>query len=94
MEEILKRRKRKRATEERNTSLPQTFSYKKPKGQYAAKAITSLCQTDIIRGAVQTVQDGGTTIFILTQGWTDFGWCSGRGTILWGGGWCWANLAI
>ena len=60
MEEILKRRKRKSARPKKETPrVPQTFSYKKPKGQYAAKAITSLCQTDIIRGAVQTVQDGG-----------------------------------
>ena len=38
---------------------PQKFSYKKPESQETSKAITSLCQTDIIRGAVQIVQEGG-----------------------------------
>ena len=38
---------------------PQKFSYKKPESQETAKAITSLCQTDIIRGAVQIVKEGG-----------------------------------
>ena len=38
---------------------PQKFSYRKPENQETPKAITSLCQTDIIRGAVQVVQEGG-----------------------------------
>jgi mannose-6-phosphate isomerase-like protein (cupin superfamily) len=38
---------------------PQTFSYRKPAGQQQAKAIVSLCQTDIIRGAVQVIREGG-----------------------------------
>ena len=38
---------------------PQKFSYAKPDGQNTAKAIVSLCQTDIIRGAVQIVTEGG-----------------------------------
>jgi mannose-6-phosphate isomerase-like protein (cupin superfamily) len=38
---------------------PQTFRYVKPQGQNQAKAIVSLCQTDIIRGAVQVIREGG-----------------------------------
>lgn len=38
---------------------PQTFKYEKPAGQTRAKAIVSLCQTDIIRGAVQVIREGG-----------------------------------
>jgi mannose-6-phosphate isomerase-like protein (cupin superfamily) len=38
---------------------PQTFRYVKPTGQEKAKAIVSLCQTDIIRGAVQVIREGG-----------------------------------
>ena len=38
---------------------PQTFSYAKPDGQESGKAIVSLCQTDIIRGAVQVLKEGG-----------------------------------
>ena len=38
---------------------PQKFSYRKPESQETAKAITALCQTDIIRGAVQIVKEGG-----------------------------------
>ena len=37
----------------------QIFRYEKPAGQATAKAIVSLCQTDIIRGAVQVVREGG-----------------------------------
>lgn len=38
---------------------PQKFSFKKPEHQEAGKAIVSLCQTDIIRGAVQVLKEGG-----------------------------------
>ena len=38
---------------------PQKFRYTKPDHQDTGKAITSLCQTDIIRGAVQTLKEGG-----------------------------------
>ncbi|MEK9647393.1 MAG: hypothetical protein VW547_17790 [Alphaproteobacteria bacterium] len=38
---------------------PQKFSYTKPDGQETDKAIVSLCQTDIIRGAVQVLREGG-----------------------------------
>jgi mannose-6-phosphate isomerase-like protein (cupin superfamily) len=38
---------------------PQKFSYQKPEQQESGKAIVSLCQTDIIRGAVQVVKEGG-----------------------------------
>lgn len=38
---------------------PQKFAYVKPEGQTAGKGIVSLCQTDIIRGAVQIVREGG-----------------------------------
>ncbi len=38
---------------------PQTFKYQKPPAQDTAKAIVGLCQTDIIRGAVQVIKQGG-----------------------------------
>ena len=38
---------------------PQTFKYEKPSDQSQAKGIVSLCQTDIIRGAVQVIREGG-----------------------------------
>lgn len=38
---------------------PQKFSYTKPDHQESGKAIVSLCQTDIIRGAVQVLKEGG-----------------------------------
>ena len=37
----------------------QKFSFAKPEHQESGKAIVSLCQTDIIRGAVQVVKEGG-----------------------------------
>lgn len=37
---------------------PQTFRYDKPESQGSGKAIVRLCQTDIIRGAVQVVKKG------------------------------------
>ncbi len=38
---------------------PRTFKYEKPASQDSAKAIVGLCQTDIIRGAVQVVKESG-----------------------------------
>jgi mannose-6-phosphate isomerase-like protein (cupin superfamily) len=38
---------------------PATFKYAKPDSQDSAKAIVGLCQTDIIRGAVQVIKEGG-----------------------------------
>ncbi len=38
---------------------PTTFKYDKPAAQETAKAIVGLCQTDIIRGAVQVIKQGG-----------------------------------
>ncbi len=38
---------------------PLKFSYTKPMRQETDKAIVSLCQTDIIRGAVQVLRAGG-----------------------------------
>lgn len=38
---------------------PQKFAYVKPSSQNTGKGIVSLCQTDIIRGAVQIVREGG-----------------------------------
>ena len=38
---------------------PQKFGYKKPEGLQTGKSIVSLCQTDIIRGAVQILKEGG-----------------------------------
>ena len=38
---------------------PQKFAYVKPSSRIGGKSIVSLCQTDIIRGAVQVVSEGG-----------------------------------
>ena len=38
---------------------PQKFGFTKPPAQEAGKAIVSLCQTDILRGAVQVLKEGG-----------------------------------
>ncbi len=38
---------------------PQTFKYDKPPAQESAKAIVGLGQTDILRGAVQVIREGG-----------------------------------
>lgn len=38
---------------------PQKFSYQKPDNLESGKSIVSLCQTDIIRGAVQVLKEGG-----------------------------------
>ena len=59
MAETATRPARKLARASRAPRAPQKFSYVKPDGQQTAKAIVSLCQTDIIRGAVQVVQEGG-----------------------------------
>ena len=38
---------------------PRAFKYEKPPSQETAKAIVGLGQTDIIRGAVQVIKEGG-----------------------------------
>ena len=38
---------------------PQKFRYQKPTDIVSGKSIMSLCQTDIIRGAVQVLKEGG-----------------------------------
>ncbi len=38
---------------------PRTFKYEKPPTKETAKEIVGLCQTDIIRGAVQVIKEGG-----------------------------------
>ena len=38
---------------------PRTFKYEKPSSQETPKAIVGLCQTDIIRGAVLVIEEGG-----------------------------------
>jgi len=38
---------------------PQKFNYQKPRELDKGKSIVSLCQTDIIRGAVQVLKEGG-----------------------------------
>ena len=49
---------RKSAAGKRHRS-PQKFAYVKPSSGTGGKLIVSLCQTDIIRGAVQVVREGG-----------------------------------
>ena len=46
-------------TKAKRVRAHQTFRYEKPDEQSTDKAIVSLCQTDIIRGAVQVVREGG-----------------------------------
>jgi mannose-6-phosphate isomerase-like protein (cupin superfamily) len=49
---------RTRASKPARPRAPQTFKYAKPEVQSSGKGIVSLCQTDIIRGAVQIVKQG------------------------------------
>ena len=48
-----------RRARKRRSRPPRTFKYEKPPSQETAKAIVGLCQTDIIRGAVQVIKEGG-----------------------------------
>ncbi|MDE0058170.1 MAG: cupin domain-containing protein [Defluviicoccus sp.] len=63
---------------------PQTFRYEKPAAQSGAKAIVSLCQTDIIRGAVQVVREGGDNNLHSHTGMDGF-WMVLSGRVRWHG---------
>ena len=59
MADVATKPERKPARAKRATARsPQKFSFTKPENQKEGKAIVSLCQTDIIRGAVQVVKQG------------------------------------
>ena len=62
----------------------QCFRYQKPDGQTEAKAIVSLCQTDIIRGAVQVVREGGDNNLHSHTGMDGF-WMVLKGRVRWYG---------
>ena len=47
-----------RSPKAKEPRTPQTFKYDKPEVKSAGKGIVRLCQTDIIRGAVQVVRKG------------------------------------
>ena len=63
---------------------PQTFRYEKPAAQSGAKSIVSLGQTDIIRGAVQVVREGGDNNLHSHNGMDGF-WMVLRGRVRWHG---------
>ena len=63
---------------------PQTFRYEKPAGQSTDKAIVALCQTDIIRGAVQVVRKGGDNNLHSHTGMDGF-WMVLKGRVRWWG---------
>ena len=63
---------------------PQTFRYEKPAEQETDKAIVSLCQTDIIRGAVQVVREGGDNNLHSHTGMDGF-WMVLKGRVRWHG---------
>lgn len=66
------------------TRAPQTFKYEKPAEQDSGKAIVSLCQTDIIRGAVQVVREGGDNNLHAHRGMDGF-WMVLKGRARWYG---------
>ena len=74
----------KTATASGRVRAPQTFRYEKPREQSAAKAIVSLCQTDIIRGAVQIVREGGDNNLHSHTGMDGF-WMVLKGRVRWWG---------
>ncbi len=63
---------------------PQTFRYARPEGRTAAKAIVSLCRTDILRGAVQVVREGGDNNLHAHTGMDGF-WMVLKGRARWHG---------
>ena len=63
---------------------PQRFRYERPREQASDKAIVSLCQTDIIRGAVQVVREGGDNNLHSHTGMDGF-WMVLKGRVRWWG---------
>ncbi len=72
------------ATASGRVRAPQTFRYEKPRDQSSDKAIVSLCQTDIIRGAVQVVREGGDNNLHSHTGMDGF-WMVLKGRVRWWG---------
>lgn len=72
------------ATATARVRAPQTFRYEKPKEQSSDKAIVALCQTDIIRGAVQVVHEGGDNNLHSHTGMDGF-WMVLKGRVRWWG---------
>ena len=82
----LRRRLRRHKMDGTTTRIrpPQTFRYEKPEAQTADKAIVSLCQTDIVRGAVQVVREGGDNNLHSHKGMDGF-WMVLKGRVRWHG---------
>jgi len=71
-------------TKAKRVRAHQTFRYEKPDEQSTDKAIVSLCQTDIIRGAVQVVREGGDNNLHSHTGMDGF-WMVLKGKVRWYG---------
>ncbi len=72
------------ATANPRLRTPQTFRYEKPGEQATDKAIVALCQTDILRGAVQVVREGGDNNLHSHTGMDGF-WMVLKGRVRWWG---------
>ena len=53
----------------------QVFKYEKPSDMPGGKAIVQLAGSDIIRGRVQVVREGGENNLIRIAAWMVSGWC-------------------
>lgn len=64
---------------------PQTFRFETPEARHTAKTIVSLCQTDIIRGAVQVVKQGEGDNNLHSHTGMDGFWMVLKGRVRWYG---------
>ncbi len=64
---------------------PQTFKYDKPEVKSSGKGIVRLCQTDIIRGAVQVVKQGDGDNNLHSHTGMDGFWMVLKGRVRWYG---------
>lgn len=76
---------RTRTADSREPRAPQTFRYDKPQVQSSGKGIVSLCQTDIIRGAVQVVKQGDGDNNLHSHTGMDGFWMVLKGKVRWYG---------
>jgi mannose-6-phosphate isomerase-like protein (cupin superfamily) len=74
-----------RAAKPSQPRAPQTFKYDKPEVQNAGKGIVRLCQTDIIRGAVQVVKQGDGDNNLHSHTGMDGFWMVLKGRVRWYG---------
>ena len=64
---------------------PQTFKFEAPANRKSGKTIVSLCQTDIIRGAVQVVKSGEGDNNLHSHTGMDGFWMVLKGRVRWYG---------